>query len=52
MPRRKRVFNEYFPKLEDAFDYIKRVKDINGNQVEVEMIELCGGYEVVVWQVR
>lgn len=50
--RRKRVFTEYFEQLDKAFEYIKRVKDINGRQVEVEMSELFDGYCVNVWKVR
>ena len=57
MARRKKVFTQYFPSLEESFDYIKEVKRINDAQVECEMYELCyrNGHSVwyvVVWQIK
>ena len=52
MARRKRLWQEVFETLEGAFEYIKRVKDINGDKVEVEMNELCGCWCVVVWWLK
>ena len=57
MKRRKKVFTEFYEKLDNAVEYIKRVKDINGSQVQVEMYETTlglglHGWFVEVWQVR
>lgn len=55
--RRKKVFTEFKESLEESFDYIKRVKEINGSQVQIEMYETtlgfgCHGWFIEVWQVR
>ena len=54
--RRKKVFTEMYQTLDQAVEYIKRVKDINGNQVQIEMSEMNWGivsaWCVEVWQVR
>ena len=52
MARRKRLWTNAFAKLEEAFAYIKQVKEINGSSVEVEMNELCGGWCVEVWWLK
>ena len=52
MTRRKRIYTNAFATLDEAVAYIKRVKDINGKSVEVEMNELCGGWCVKVWWIR
>ena len=54
MKRRKKYYTEVFEKLEDAFEYIKRIKDLNGRQVEVEMTEnsCFNCFVVEVWKVR
>lgn len=50
--RRKRLWTRGYETLDEAVEYIKRVKGINGDKVEVELTELGGGWVVEVWQVR
>lgn len=51
--RRKKLWTKAFESLKDAFDYIQKVKDINGDQIQVEMSEIVFDRWVVeVWQVR
>ena len=50
--KRRRLDTHVCITLKEAFDYCERVKDTEGNRVEIELTELLGGYCVVVWQVR
>ena len=50
--RRKSLWTNLYPTLDDAVNYIKEVKRINKDSVEVEMNELLGGWYVEVWQVK
>lgn len=51
--RRKKLWTSSYQNLKDAFDYIQRIKEINGDQIQVEMSEIMfGNWLVEVWQVR
>ena len=57
MARRKRAFTKCAETLQEAFDYIKEVKRLNKNDVQIEMYEFqltpresC--WMIEVWQVR
>lgn len=52
--RRKKAFEKYFDNLDDTFEYVKRVKDINGDTVQVEISDLAVGnvWYVIVWKVK
>lgn len=55
MGKRKRLWTEYYSTIDEAVEYIKRVKDINKNRVQIEMyeeIEFGRGWMVIVWDVR
>ena len=50
--RRKRYYTRLFKTLDEAFEYLKRVKELNGNSIEVELSEVLGEYCCVVWGIR
>lgn len=52
MARRKRVFTEFFEELDKAVEYIKRVKDINKDQVMCELYETILGMNLHGWFVE
>lgn len=48
--------DKFFKSMEECFEYVKRIKDINGDQISVEIYESItelGHYWFVeVWKVR
>ena len=37
MARRKALWDKYFENLDEAVQWIKQIKDINGSSIQVEM---------------
>jgi len=51
--RRKKLWTKLFKTFREVVEYVEKVKDINGNKVQIEIFEDADlGWFVDVWQVR
>ena len=53
MARRKSLWDKYFDTLEEAVQWIKQIKEINGNSIQVEMQETTLGFtDKPIWWIH